>query len=76
MRSPLWGLSYRTPTSVMKAQLDAWDKILPGLEKGPFFKKVVKSQKEFAYRLAYYDILNTCDYKLAFDHYFPGELGF
>jgi TRAP-type mannitol/chloroaromatic compound transport system substrate-binding protein len=67
---------YRTPTSVMKAQLDAWDKILPDLEKDPFFKKVVKSQKEFAHRLAYYDILNTCDYKLAFDHYFPGELGF
>ncbi len=67
---------YRTPTSVMEAQLDAWDKILPDLEKDPFFKKVVKSQKEFAYRLAYYDILNSCDYKLAFDHYFPGELGF
>jgi TRAP-type mannitol/chloroaromatic compound transport system substrate-binding protein len=67
---------YRTPTSVMKAQLDAWDKILPDLEKDPFFKKVVKSQKEFAHRLAYYDILNSCDYKLAFDHYFPGELGF
>ena len=67
---------YRTPTSVMKAQLDAWDRILPDLEKDPFFKKVVKSQKEFAYRLAYYDILNSCDYKLAFDHYFPGELGF
>ena len=67
---------YRTPTSVMKAQLDAWDKILPGLEEDPFFKKVVKSQKEFAHRLAYYDILNSCDYKLAFDHYFPGELGF
>ena len=67
---------YRTPTSVMKAQLDAWDKILPDLEKDPFFKKVVRSQKEFAHRLAYYDILNSCDYKLAFDHYFPGELGF
>jgi len=67
---------YRTPTSVMKAQLDAWDKILPGLEKDPFFAKVVKSQKEFAHRLAYYDLLNSCDYKLAFDHYFPKELGF
>ena len=67
---------YRTPNSVMKAQLDAWDKILPGLEKDPFFAKVVKSQKEFAHRLAYYDILNSCDYKLAFDHYFPNELGF
>ena len=66
----------RTPDSVMKAQLDAWDKILPGLEKDPFFKKVVASQKEYAHRLAYYDILNTCDYKLAYDHYFPNELGF
>jgi TRAP-type mannitol/chloroaromatic compound transport system substrate-binding protein len=65
---------YRTPQSVMKAQLKAWDKILPGLEKDPFFKKVVASQKTFAHRVAYYDILNSCDYKLAFDHYFPGEL--
>ena len=67
---------YRTPTSVMKAQLDAWDRILPDLEKDPYFAKVVKSQKEFAHRVAYYDILNSCDYKLAYDHYFPGELGF
>lgn len=67
---------YRTPDSVLKAELDAWDKILPGLEKDPFFKKVVASQKKFAHRVAYYDILNTCDYKMAFDHYFPNELGF
>ena len=67
---------YRTPTSIMKAQLDAWDKLLPDLEKDPFFKKVVASQKEFAHRVAYYELLNACDYKLAFDHYFPGELGF
>ncbi len=67
---------YRTPKSVMRAQLDAWDKILPGLEKDPFFKKVVASQKKFAHRVAYYDLLNSCDYKLAFDHYFPNELGF
>lgn len=67
---------YRTPQSVMKAQLDAWDKILPGLEKDPFFAKVVKSLKEFSHRVAYYELMNACDYKLAYDHYFPGELGF
>ena len=67
---------YRTPQSVMKAQLEAWDKLLPDLEKDPFFKKVVASQKEFAHRVAYYELMNACDYKLAFDHYFPGELGF
>ena len=67
---------YRTPTSVMKAQLTAWDAIIPDLEKDPFFKKVLASQKEFAHRVAFYDLLNSCDYKLAYDHYFPGELGF
>jgi TRAP-type mannitol/chloroaromatic compound transport system substrate-binding protein len=67
---------YRTPTSVMKAQLEAWDALLVNLEKDPFFKKVVASQKEFAKRVAYYELLNSCDYKLAFDHYFPNELGF
>jgi TRAP-type mannitol/chloroaromatic compound transport system substrate-binding protein len=67
---------YRTPTSVMEAQLKAWDAIIPGLEKDPFFKKVLASQKKFAHRVAFYDILNTCDYKLAYDHYFPNELGF
>ncbi|MDM8554292.1 TRAP transporter substrate-binding protein [Desulfococcaceae bacterium HSG7] len=67
---------YRTPKSVMKAQLEAWDKLMPDLEKDPFFKKVVKSQKEFAHRVAYYELLNSADYKLAYDHYFPGELGF
>ena len=63
---------YRTPNSVMQAQLKAWDKILPNLENDPFFKKVVASQKKFAFRTAFYEILNACDYKLAFDHYFPG----
>ncbi len=67
---------YRTPTSVMQAQLEAWDRIIPGLEKDPFFKKVLASQKKFAHRVAFYDLLNSCDYKLAYDHYFPGELGF
>ena len=68
---------YRTPASVMAAQLKAWDIILEQLEKeDPFFKKVVASQKAFAKRTAYYYLLNQCDYKLAYDHYFPGQLGF
>ncbi len=67
---------YRTPQGVMDDQLKAWDKMLVKLEKDPFFKKVVKSQKAFAHRVAFYELLNSADYKLAFDHYFPGELGF
>jgi TRAP-type mannitol/chloroaromatic compound transport system substrate-binding protein len=67
---------YRTPQSVMDDQLVAWDKIIVDLEKDPFFKKVLKSQKEFSHRAAYYELLNAADYKLAYEHYFPGELGF
>ena len=67
---------YRTPQGVMDDQLKAWDVMLVKLEKDPFFKKFVKSYKEFAHRVAFYELLNSADYKLAFDHHFPGELGF
>ncbi len=68
---------YRTSQGIMDAQLKAWDVLIPRLsKKDPFFAKVLKSQKDFAHRASYYYILNQCDYKLAFEHYFPGELGF
>ncbi len=68
---------YRTPQSIMTRQLAAWDVMIAKIEgEDPFFAKVLKSQKEFAHRSAFYILLNQCDYKLAFDHYFPGELGF
>ncbi len=67
---------YRTPESVLKAQLDSWDKVLAKLNKDAFFKKVVDSQKAWASRVAYYNLLNDADYKLAFKHYFPGKITF
>ncbi|HEY4636406.1 MAG TPA: C4-dicarboxylate ABC transporter, partial [Rhodospirillales bacterium] len=67
---------YRTPAGVGKDQLDAWDKNLVVLDKDPFFKKVHASMRAFSHRVAYYELLNAADYKQAFDHYFPGELGF
>jgi len=68
---------YRTPQSIMDKQLEAWDVMIKRLEdEDPFFAKVLKSQKAFAHRVAYYELLNAADYKLAYEHYFPGELGF
>ncbi|MEK9683764.1 MAG: TRAP transporter substrate-binding protein [Rhodospirillaceae bacterium] len=67
---------YRTDPSIMKAQLGSWDKVLAKLNKDPFFKKVVDSQKAWSERVAFYDLMNSADYKLAYDHYFPGKLGF
>jgi TRAP-type mannitol/chloroaromatic compound transport system substrate-binding protein len=67
---------YRTPQSVLDAQLKSWDTVLGELTKDPFFNKVVESQKAWSHRVAYYYLLNSADYKLAFSHYFPGELTF
>jgi TRAP-type mannitol/chloroaromatic compound transport system substrate-binding protein len=67
---------YRTPTSVMQAQLKSWDTVLADLTKDAFFKKVVDSQKAWSERVAFYALLNSADYKLAYEHYFPGKLGF
>jgi TRAP-type mannitol/chloroaromatic compound transport system substrate-binding protein len=65
---------YRTAQSIMDAQLKSWDTVLAKLNEDPFFKKVVDSQKDWSHRVAFYDLINSADYKLAFEHYFPGEL--
>ena len=65
---------YRTDASIMKAQLASWDKTLDRLNKDPFFKKVVDSQWAWSERVGFYDLVNAADYKLAYEHYFPGKL--
>jgi TRAP-type mannitol/chloroaromatic compound transport system substrate-binding protein len=67
---------YRTPQSVMEEQLKAWDKVLTQLMKDPFFKRVVDSQKAWSRRVAFYDLINAADYKLAYKHYFPDRITF
>jgi TRAP-type mannitol/chloroaromatic compound transport system substrate-binding protein len=76
MESPQNVNIWRTGEDIMKAQLASWDKILKKLTKDPYFKKVVDSQKAWSQRVAFYDIVNSADYKLAYEHYFPGALPF
>ena len=65
----------RTPESVFDAQLVAWDKLTAELSKDAFFGKVVESQKAWAKRVVYYELLNTADFKRGYEHAF-GKLGF
>jgi len=66
---------YRTAQSIMSAQLKSWDKVLKKIMKeDPFFAKIVNSQKAWSERVAFYDLVNSADYKLAYEHYFPGKL--
>jgi TRAP-type mannitol/chloroaromatic compound transport system substrate-binding protein len=62
---------YKTPDSVLRAQLAAWDKTIAAKSKeNPMFKKVLDSQKAFAQRAGQWHNDYTVDFKMAFNHYF------
>ena len=62
---------YRTPDSVMAAQLKAWDVVIDRISaEDDFFAKVIASQKAYAENVMNYLNLNQPDYKLAYKHYF------
>jgi TRAP-type mannitol/chloroaromatic compound transport system substrate-binding protein len=69
---------HRTSESILKAELDAWDKVVAQYNKEEWFKKISENQKAWAKDVAYYQILNAHDTKLAYDHYYGKEqpLGF
>ncbi len=65
----------RTPQSIFRDQLQAWDVVTKKLEaEDPFFKKVVASQKDWAKRVAYYMFLNEADYRMGYEHVFNTKL--
>ncbi|MEQ5827957.1 TRAP transporter substrate-binding protein [Sulfitobacter sp. W002] len=64
----------RTSKDILDAQLKAWDELIPELESDPFMKKTLDSQREWVDRVAYYELMNSPDYGLAYEHYFPGKI--
>jgi TRAP-type mannitol/chloroaromatic compound transport system substrate-binding protein len=67
---------HRTPQDVLDAQLQAWDQIIPTLEEDEYMKRVLDSQRAWVDKVVFYEIMNAPDYKLAYDHYFPGKIPF
>jgi TRAP-type mannitol/chloroaromatic compound transport system substrate-binding protein len=62
---------YRTPDSVMAAQLEAWDVVVDRISaEDEFFAKVIESQKAYAKNVMGYLNLNQPNYQLAYDHHF------
>jgi TRAP-type mannitol/chloroaromatic compound transport system substrate-binding protein len=61
---------YRTSESILKAQLEAWDKVVAQYETEEWFKKINENQKAWAKDVSYYQILNQSDSKLAYNHYY------
>jgi TRAP-type mannitol/chloroaromatic compound transport system substrate-binding protein len=67
---------YKTPNSVLQAQLKSWDKIIADKEsKNPMFKKVNDSMRVFAQRAAAWQNDTLVDYKMAYNHFFSGKKG-
>ncbi len=62
---------YRTPDSIMRDQLKAWDVVVDRISaEDPFFAKVVASQKDYAKKVMDYLLLNQPDYGIAYRHHF------
>ncbi|MGD1880483.1 MAG: TRAP transporter substrate-binding protein [Kiloniellaceae bacterium] len=65
---------HRTSKAILDAELKAWDAIIPELEEDAYMKKVLDSQRAWVERVVFYELMNSPDYALAYDHYFPGKL--
>jgi len=62
---------YKTPDAVLRAQLDAWDKVIAKKSaENPLFKKILDSQKAFAQRAGQWQNDYLVDFKMAYNHYF------
>ncbi len=62
---------YKTPDSILKAQLDSWDKVIAAKAKeNPLFQKVLDSQKAFAERAVAWNNDYNINFRMAYDRYF------
>ena len=62
---------YKTPDAILRAQLDAWDKVIAKkAAENPMFKKVLDSQKAFAQRAGQWQNDYMVDFKMAYNRYF------
>jgi TRAP-type mannitol/chloroaromatic compound transport system substrate-binding protein len=65
---------YKTPDSILRAQLAAWDKTVAKKSgENPLFKKIIDSQKAYAQRVGAWQADYTVDFKMAYNHYFGAK---
>jgi TRAP-type mannitol/chloroaromatic compound transport system substrate-binding protein len=62
---------YKTPDSILRAQLEAWDHVVAKkTTENPFFKKVLDSQRAFAQRACSWNFDYEVNFRIAYDRYF------
>jgi TRAP-type mannitol/chloroaromatic compound transport system substrate-binding protein len=65
---------HRTSQEILDAQLKAWDELIVELEEDDFMKRCMDSQRVWSERTVFYELMNSPDYALAYEHFFPGKL--
>ena len=66
---------YKTPDSVLAAQLRAYDQATAKRKDNPIFREIEESQKAFAARAVRYNLDNNVNPRLAYNHYFGKPAG-
>jgi TRAP-type mannitol/chloroaromatic compound transport system substrate-binding protein len=62
---------FKTPDSILRAQLDAWDKVTTAKSaENAMFKKIMESQRVFAQRAGSWQNDYMVDFKMAWNRYF------
>ena len=62
---------FKTPDAILRAQLEAWDKVIAKKSgENALFKKVLESQRVFAQRVIPWQNDYMVDFKMAYNHYF------
>jgi TRAP-type mannitol/chloroaromatic compound transport system substrate-binding protein len=62
---------YKTPDAILRAQLDAWDKVTTAKSaENAMFKKIMDSQRAFAQRAGSWQNDYMVDFKMAWNRYF------
>jgi TRAP-type mannitol/chloroaromatic compound transport system substrate-binding protein len=62
---------YKTPDTILRAQLAAWDKTIEKkAAENALFKKVLDSQRAFAEKAGQWQMDYMVDFKMAYNHYF------
>ena len=65
---------YKTPDSVLQAQLKVWDEILAKKSsENALFKEIVESQKAFAARAVAWDMDTNISRRMAYNHFFGAK---
>ncbi|HJY77894.1 MAG TPA: C4-dicarboxylate ABC transporter [Burkholderiales bacterium] len=61
---------YKTPDSILREQLDAYDKAVDKRKDNALFVEIAESQKKFAERVVKWDLDTNVRREMAFNHYF------